>query len=71
MTKAYHLLNSYLIYDKINPEVYYYLGFLYENRFDILRDDHIIQNPYKAFLNYKKASDLGYLKVKINWSCYI
>ena len=70
MTKAYNLLISYLIYDKINPEVYYY-RFLYENRFDILRESNIIQNPYKAFLNYKKASDLGYLKVKINWSCYI
>ena len=63
LTKAYHLLNSYLIYDKTNPEVYYY-RFLYENRFDILRESNIIQNPYKAFLNYKKASDLGNIKAK-------
>jgi TPR repeat protein len=64
LTKAYHLLNSYLIYDKTNPEVYYYLGFLYENGFDLLRDGNIIQNPYMAFLNYKNASDLGNIKAK-------
>ena len=64
LTKAYHLLNSYLIYDKMNPEVYYYLGFLYENGFDLLRDGNIIQNPYMAFLNYKNASDLGNIKAK-------
>ena len=48
----------------MNPEVYYYLGFLYENGFDLLRDGNIIQNPYMAFLNYKKASDLGNIKAK-------
>ena len=52
--EAYHLLNLYLNYDNKNPEVYYYLGFLYENGFDLLRDGNIIQNPYMAFLNYKK-----------------
>ena len=62
--EAYHLLNLYLNYDNKNPEVYYYLGFLYENGFDLLNDGSKIQNPYFAFLYYKRSAELGFSKAK-------
>ena len=62
--KAYHLLQLYLNYDNKNPEVYYYIGFLYEIGFDVFDDGNKIQNPYMAFLHYKRAAELNLTKAK-------
>ena len=62
--KAYHLLQLYLNYDNKNAEVYYYIGFLYEIGFDVFDDGNKIQNPYMAFLHYKRAAELNLTKAK-------
>ena len=62
--RAYHLLQLYLNYDNMNPEVFYYIGFLYEIGFDVFDDGNKIQNPYMAFLHYKRAAELNLTKAK-------
>ena len=62
--KAYHLLQLYLNYDNKNAEVFYYIGFLYEIGFDVFDDGNKIQNPYMAFLHYKRAAELNLTKAK-------
>ena len=47
---------------KSNPEIYYYIGLMYELGIDLFNDNNIIKNSYMAFINYKKAGQLGYAK---------
>ncbi len=35
---------------------------MYEIGIDLFEDGNIIKNPYLAFLNFKKAAELGYSK---------
>ena len=44
---------------KNNPEIYYYIGMIYELGFDLFNDNNIIKNCYLAFVHYKKSGQLG------------
>lgn len=61
-SECFKILQSSILINKNNPEVYYYIGLLYEIGFDLFEDGNVIKNPYLAFVNYKKAAELGYGK---------
>ena len=56
------ILQSAILINKKNPEIYYFIGLIYELGIDLFEDGNIIKNPYLAFLNYKKAAELDYYK---------
>ena len=60
--ECFKVLQNSLLLKKNNPNAYYYIGILYELGIDMFDDGNIIKNPYLAFLNYKKAAELGYNK---------
>jgi TPR repeat protein len=61
-SECYKILQSAILMNKNNPEIYYFIGLMYEIGIDLFEDGNIIKNPYLAFLNYKKAAELGYSK---------
>lgn len=65
--EAMRLLQLSVLLDEKNKEAYYYLGFLYENGYDGLSEDHDtrVPSPYIAFLHYKQAAELGHTKSKL------
>ena len=56
------ILQSAILMNKNNPEIYYFIGLMYELGINLFEDGNIIKNPFLAFLNYKKAAELGYGK---------
>ena len=61
-SECFKILQSSILINKNIPEVYYYIGLMYEIGIDLFEDGNIIKNPYLAFVNYKKAAELDYSK---------
>ena len=60
--ECFRILENNILINKKNPEVYFFLGLMYEIGIDLFEDGNIIKNSYLAFLNYKKAAELDYPK---------
>ena len=60
--ECFKILQSSLLMKKKNETAYYYIGLLYELGIDMFEDGNIIKNPYLAFLNYKKSTEMGNVK---------
>ena len=56
------ILQNVTLTNQKNPEIYYFIGLMYEIGIDLFEDGNIIKNPYLAFMNYKKAGDLNFGK---------
>lgn len=56
------ILQNVTLTNKNNPEIYYFMGLIYEIGIDLFEDGNIIKNHYLAFLNYKKAAELNFGK---------
>ena len=61
-SECFKILQSAILINKNNPEIYYYIGLIYEIGIDLFEDGNVIKNPYLAFLNYKKSAELDYPK---------
>ena len=61
-SECFKILQNAILMNKNNPEIYFFIGIMYEIGIDLFEDGNIIKNPYLAFLNFKKAAELGYSK---------
>ena len=70
-SECFKILQSAILINKKIPEVYYYIGIIYEIGIDLFEDGNIIKNNYLAFLNYKKTAELDYSKAYTKKFFYI
>ena len=61
-SECFRILENCILVNEKNPEIYFFLGLMYEIGIDLFEDGNIIKNSYLAFLNYKKAAELDYPK---------
>lgn len=54
-SECFKILQNAILMNKNNPEIYFFIGIMYEIGIDLFEDGNIIKNPYLAFLNFKKA----------------
>jgi len=62
LSECFKILHSASLINKSKPEIFYYIGLLYEIGFDVFEDGGIIKNSYLAYVYYKRAAELGYAK---------
>ena len=62
LSECFKILQGASLINKTKPEIYYFIGMLYEIGFDIFEDGGVIKNSYLAYVYYKRSAEFGYAK---------